>query len=101
MDGSNLLSRFPSLRATSRTLFALVLLWKLLPSIAVAQTWGNPVWSDEFNGAANSAIDPTKWQYDTGILNVNNEVEYYCAPGSSTPPCVAGTPNAYIDGHGT
>ncbi len=31
---------------------------------------------------------------------VNNEVEYYCAPGSSTPPCVADTPNAYIDGNG-
>src|SRR5204863_2738955 len=30
----------------------------------------------------------------------NNEVEYYCAPGSNTAPCVAGTPNAYIDGNG-
>jgi beta-glucanase (GH16 family) len=100
MDGANLLSRFLSLRVTCRTLLTLVLLWRVLPSIAAAQTWGNPVWNDEFNGAANSAIDPTKWQYETGILNVNNEVEYYCAPGSSTAPCVAATPNAYIDGNG-
>jgi beta-glucanase (GH16 family) len=71
----------------------------VFPSIAAAQTW-NLSWSDEFNGAANSAINPANWQYDTGILNVNNEAEYYCAPGSSTPPCVAGTPNAYIDGNG-
>jgi beta-glucanase (GH16 family) len=71
----------------------------LLPCAAAAQTW-NLAWSDEFNGAANSAIDPANWQYDTGILNVNNEVEYYCMPGSSTQPCVAGTPNAYIDGNG-
>ena len=100
MDGANLLSRFLSFRVTISTLFTLVLLCMVLPSIAFAQTWGNPVWSDEFNGAANTAIDPAKWQYDTRILNVNNEVEYYCAPGSSTPPCVAGTPNAYIDGNG-
>ena len=56
----------------------------------VAQSW-TLSWSDEFNGAANSAIDATNWTYDTGILNVNNEVEYYCAPGSNTAPCVAGT----------
>jgi beta-glucanase (GH16 family) len=71
-----------------------------LVSAGTAQTWGNPVWSDEFNGAANSQIDPTIWQYDTGILNVNNEVEYYCAPGSNTAPCDAGNPNAFIDGFG-
>ncbi len=100
MDGGNLLTRFLSFRVTSHARFPLVLFCIVFPSIAAAQTWGSPVWSDEFNGAPNSAIDPTKWQYDTGILNVNNEVEYYCAPGSSTPPCVAGTPNAYIDGHG-
>ncbi len=99
MDGANFLSRL-SLRVSSPTLFTLVLFCMVPPSIAAAQTWGSPVWSDEFNGVSNSAIDPTKWQYDTGILNVNNEVEYYCAPGSSTPPCVAGTPNAYIDGNG-
>jgi beta-glucanase (GH16 family) len=71
----------------------------LLPGLAHAQSW-TLSWNDEFNGAANSAIDATKWQYDTGILNVNDEVEYYCAPGSSTSPCSVSTPNAYIDGNG-
>lgn len=70
-----------------------------LAGSASAQTW-NLSWSDEFNGAANSAINPKNWQYDTGILNVNNEVEYYCGPGSSTAPCSLGNPNAYIDGNG-
>jgi len=71
----------------------------LLHGLANAQSW-TLAWSDEFNGSANSAIDKTKWQYDTGILNVNDEVEYYCAPGSSTPPCLANTPNVFIDGSG-
>ena len=66
---------------------------------AAAQSW-TLSWSDEFSGAANSPIDNAKWQFETGILNVNNEVEYYCAPGGSTPPCLPGTPNAYLDGSG-
>jgi len=63
-------------------------------NISAAQTWGNPIWSDEFNGPANSAINSANWTYDTGSLMVNNEVEYYCAQGSSTrvrrvhPQCV-------------
>jgi beta-glucanase (GH16 family) len=92
--------RFFPLAATARVFSALCLLWLALGNISAAQTWGSPVWSDEFNGALNSAINPANWTYDTGILNVNNEVEYYCAPGSSTAPCTAGTPNAYIDGTG-
>src|SRR5580698_4566011 len=71
----------------------------LLPGLAHAQSW-TLSWNDEFNGAANSAIDATKWQYDTGILNVNDEVEYYCAPGSSTSPCSVSTTHAYKDGSG-
>jgi beta-glucanase (GH16 family) len=71
----------------------------VLTIAASAQTW-NLTWSDEFNGAANSPINPQNWQYDTGILNVNNEVEYYCAPGSGTSPCDPTNPNAYIDGSG-
>lgn len=78
---------------------ALILISLMFPVRSVAQTWSLS-WSDEFNGAANSPIDPTKWTYDTGTLNVNNEVEYYCAPGSNTSPCVSTAPNAYIDGNG-
>src|SRR6202030_226241 len=91
--------RFLSTRLNLGSFLALIFLPLLFPSLSVAQTWSLS-WSDEFNGAPNSAIDPTKWQYDTASLNVNNEVEYYCAPGSNTAPCVAGTPNAYIDGNG-
>ena len=92
--------RFSFLAATVRALPALCLCWLAFATVSDAQTWGNPVWSDEFAGPVGTPINPANWAYDTGILNVNNEVEYYCAPGSNTAPCVAGTPNAYIDGNG-
>jgi beta-glucanase (GH16 family) len=56
-------------------------------------------WCDEFDGALNSPIDTTKWQFDRGNLNVNNEIEFYCAP-SDPSPCDPAQPNAYIDGNG-
>lgn len=34
-------------------------------------------WSDEFNGAKGSAPDPTKWSFDIGGKNPNNELESY------------------------
>ncbi|MFZ0959251.1 MAG: glycoside hydrolase family 16 protein [Candidatus Sulfotelmatobacter sp.] len=91
-------SFFPS-AACVRALPALCLLWLAFGNISAAQTW-TLSWSDEFNGAPNSPINPANWTYDSGSLMVNDEVEYYCVPGSSTPPCVADTPNAYIDGSG-
>jgi beta-glucanase (GH16 family) len=40
----------------------------------------NIVWSDEFNGADNSAPDPAKWVLETGGNGWgNNELEYYTA----------------------
>lgn len=78
----------------------LIALFVSAPTLAgFAQTW-NLTWSDEFNGTANSAISAQNWQYDTGVLNVNNEVEYYCAPASTTSPCNSANSNAYIDGNG-
>lgn len=65
------------------------------------QNWGTPIWSDEFNGASGTPIDKTKWTYDTGILNVNDEVEYYCSPDMTTGGCDPKNPNAYIDGNGS
>jgi beta-glucanase (GH16 family) len=86
--------------ATNRaSLLVLCGLWLVLASSTAAQTW-NQVWSDEFNGAAGTAIDTAKWKFETGILNVNNEVEYYCAPSSSAGGCNSAKPNAYIDGQG-
>ena len=90
-SGGNVPNRAP--------LLAICGLGLLLASSTAAQTW-NQVWSDEFNGAAGTAIDTAKWKFETGILNVNNEVEYYCAPTSSAGGCNSAKPNAYIDGQG-
>jgi len=56
------------------------------------------VWSDEFNGATTlSAPDPQNWTYDTGAGGWgNSELETYCAYGSTTAPCDAKNPNAYV-----
>jgi beta-glucanase (GH16 family) len=35
------------------------------------------VWHDEFDGAANTSPDSSKWTYDTGNLGVNSELENY------------------------
>src|SRR5256885_4298431 len=65
-----------------------------------AVTW-TPQWCDEFNGGLNSAIDSTRWTFDTGNSGFgNNELETYCDPASNTVPCSTGHPNAYIDGRG-
>lgn len=65
-----------------------------------AITWTTN-WCDEFNGAANSQINPANWTYDTGGGGFgNNELEVYCAPSSNTSPCSSSNPNAYIDGNG-
>jgi beta-glucanase (GH16 family) len=85
-------------RPDSRAL-TIILLVLACGASASAQTW-TQAWSDEFNGAANSPINPANWQYDTGILNVNDEAEYYCAPTSNTNGCNPANPNAYIDGNG-
>jgi beta-glucanase (GH16 family) len=69
------------------------------PSLTGSVTW-TPQWYDEFSGAANSPIDSTKWTFDTGNLNVNNELEIYCDPSSNNAPCSSGSPNAFIDGNG-
>lgn len=65
-----------------------------------AQNW-KLQWSDEFNGAAGTAPDSSRWTYDTGGGGWGNgELEIYCAPGSSTPPCDPHEPNLYQDGKG-
>src|SRR4051794_2833643 len=49
------------------------------------------VWSDEFDGAAGSPVDATKWSADTGGNGWGNqEREYY----------TASTANASLDGAG-
>ena len=46
--------------------------------------------SDDFDGAAGSAVDGSKWQYETGDNVNNHEREYY----------TSGTHNAALDGQG-
>jgi beta-glucanase (GH16 family) len=96
MDGEEM--RFSS--AALRTALCLMSLCLPLSVSAFAQNWGQPVWSDEFNGARGTPIDPAKWDSKTGILHVNNEVEYYCAPSTTTEGCDPSKPNAYLDGNG-
>jgi beta-glucanase (GH16 family) len=71
---------------------------------ANAQTW-NLVSSksDEFNGPQNSPIDSSKWHFDHGNLNVNNELEWYCGPvgdSQNATPCDPAKANVFIDGSG-
>src|SRR5713226_1210892 len=65
----------------------------LVSVVAVAQTGSGwkLVWSDEFNGAAGSAPDSTKWNYDLGGGGWGNgEAEVY----TSSPQ------NVFQDGKG-
>ena len=61
---------------------------------------GTLVWSDEFANSGTSTVSPDSksWTYDTGYRCCgNNELETYCAAGSSTSPCDPNNPNTYID----
>jgi beta-glucanase (GH16 family) len=65
------------------------------PSIAS----GTLVWIDDFanSGAPAAQPDSTTWTYDTGAGGWgNNELEDYCAWGSSSAPCDAANPNVYV-----
>jgi len=60
---------------------------------------GTLVWSDEFanSGAANAQPNSATWTYDVGTdCCGNNELETYCAWGSTTGPCTPSSPNAYV-----
>ena len=68
-----------------------------------AQTGWKLVWSDEFNGAPGAPPDPANWKFETGLgatIAGNREAETYCAYGSTSAPCAANLPNAYLDGKG-
>lgn len=61
------------------------------------------VWSDEFNEATTGPVapDPQNWTYDTGKGHFgNNELETYCAYGSSAAPCDPANPNVYVGADG-
>lgn len=90
-----------------------IAIWFLCAGVACAQQ-EHLIWSDEFNGASAPAPpDPANWFFETGAGGWGNqELETYCAYGSSQPPCDARHPNAFVgkdgflhivaisDGHG-
>jgi beta-glucanase (GH16 family) len=77
----------------------------LTPSTVTSQSFtlnipaGTLVWSDEFtnNTGAPAGPDPAVWSYDTGNSGFGNqELETYCAWGSSTSPCSTASPSEYV-----
>jgi beta-glucanase (GH16 family) len=64
---------------------------------------GTLVWSDEFTNStgANVQPDPAIWTYDTGNSGFgNNELENYCAWGSTTSPCSTTNPSEFVGSDG-
>jgi beta-glucanase (GH16 family) len=60
---------------------------------------GTLVWSDEFTNSSGAIAQPdaTIWTYDTGNSGFgNNELETYCAAGSSTAPCSTANPSEFV-----
>ena len=60
---------------------------------------GTLVWSDEFTNStsSNAQPNPAVWGYDTGASGWGNaELEDYCAWGSTSSPCSAANPNAFV-----
>lgn len=81
----------------------------LFPTGALAQNWGAPVWSDEFNGTTPGPPSTTTWNFDLGNNGGwgNHEAEVYCGPpgyinNPQACPTVFSTAdsNAFIDGNG-
>lgn len=64
--------------------------------------WGEPVWGDEFDGAAQQVPDASKWTFDVGGGGWGaKEEQIYCsASGSGPKPCSPRHPNAFLDGAG-
>ncbi len=69
-------------------------------SAAPAQTW-HLVWSDEFNGPANSLPSESDWSFVRGWgPKGNHEIQFYCRPTDNDGPCDRQHPNLYLDGQG-
>jgi len=95
----------PFLLASNATLKAYATATGDTDSAVLSQTFalnvpsGALAWSDEFNYAngAPTQPDPKIWGYDTGNSGFgNNELENYCAWGSTASPCSTANPSAYV-----
>jgi beta-glucanase (GH16 family) len=97
----------PFLVASNLTVNALATAPSLPNSTVATQAFapniasGTLVWSDEFSSSASAQPNPSTWTYDTGTNCCgNNELETYCAWGSTTSPCDPNNPNAAIASDG-
>lgn len=95
----------PFLLAQNATLEAIGIASGSTNSAVATQTFapniasGTLVWSDEFTNTTSAPIAPNAavWGYDTGGGGWgNNELEDYCAYGSTASPCDPANPNAYV-----
>lgn len=92
-----MISYTPGMRISA----ALTALFLLAPALHAADSRWNLTWSDEFESPAGAPPDAKKWAAETGDNGWgNDELEYYCAPGSKEGPCDPKTPNAAQDGKG-
>ncbi|HVZ82144.1 MAG TPA: family 16 glycosylhydrolase [Terracidiphilus sp.] len=65
--------------------------------------WGEPVWSDEFDGAAQQLPDPSRWAYDLEdqVSPTAKDRQIYCSPQVGGPhACDPHHPSAFLDGMG-
>src|SRR5665213_1008301 len=89
-------------KRTNPTLLHLAILtaFLLLTPTTHAQNW-HLIWSDEFNGAANSIPSASDWNFVQGWgPKGNHEIQWYCQPGDTTGPCEPSEPNLLEDGQG-
>ena len=83
-----------------RLLFGLPAPLLAAPLVAPAQSW-RLVWSDEFNGPANSVPSTADWNFVRGWgPKGNHEIQFYCRPTDNDGPCDSAHPNATLDGQG-
>jgi beta-glucanase (GH16 family) len=95
----------PFLMTTSASIKAIALLAGDMTSVVTTQAVtaniasGMLVWSDGFSNStsSNAQPNPAVWGYDAGASGWGNaELEDYCAWASTTSPCSAANPNAYV-----
>ena len=87
------------LTSTLRAAFLALATLALAPSPATP-IW-HLVWSDEFNGPANSLPSAADWNFVRGWgAKGNHEIQWYCTPDDNAGPCETKDPNTYEDGEG-
>jgi beta-glucanase (GH16 family) len=63
--------------------------------------WGDPIWSDEFDGAARQLPDTLKWTYDLEPQGGVEAKEVFCTTAATRArECDLQHPNAFQDGSG-